>query len=207
MKLNFIQRCAYGNDWEGEVHLPESSIIYKYHEYNKSQQEWYIIVHKLDLNVNWEVKGCAQVREYTLGEYIIFHFVNIIALNWQDVGKESFDKFFTEKFGNTYVYRYKQALYEMEDDSTFGVRFKKVRDEQLLCCYKFREIWDDAEIQCSVVHFKNMITLKDDPHIGFMTLRLCDLQLSAYPNKDKFVISHDDTLYKESFELITKMLY
>ena len=100
----FFQQYNWGPGWDGAINIPDSAVFYNIRPDEKFQ-EWYILIPSNDFNPDTIDKGfgCVQVLYYPLVDYIIVHLNRIIADNWPDVGKESFDSLFDKLFSKVYV--------------------------------------------------------------------------------------------------------
>ena len=182
----FFQQYNWGPGWDGEIVVPDSAIFYNIIP-DKTHQEWYILIPSNDINTLIKDKGCIQVQCYNLMGYTIVHLDNIAADNWPDVGKEEFNRIFTELFSNVYVYRYKQAEYNVRinKDAKYidGIlQTELIHPEVLLKCYRIKELWPKNEVHCSRVCVKDSFNLKDCYFIDESELKLYDIQ----PNSPDF---------------------
>ena len=216
MRYTFEQVYFYGDNWQGEINVPESAKFYKDYTISDAQQNWYVFIPTKDYNNINEVlqNGCIQVHDYQLLDYTILYFKNIKPFeDWPDIGEDAMNKMFSELFADTYIYRYATAQYDVsinKDAKNLDdiVHAELIHPETLLACYKTKCLESDAEIKCTRVNFKHRFELKDDPFIDSITLRLCDIPpQEMYDTKEKLVISHDATLYEQSFNEVTKALF
>ena len=214
MRYTFEQIYFYGDNWQGEIIVPESAKFYKDYTLSDAQQNWYVFIPTKDYN-NVLQNGCIQVRDYQLLDYTILYLKNVKPLeDWPDIGEDAMNKMFSELFADTYIYRYATAHYNVEinkDAKTLDdiIHSELIHPETLLACYKIKSLKSDAEIRCSKVNLKSRVDIEEDfPYIHHTTLRLCDIPpQEMYDNKEKRIISHDATLYEQSFNEVTKALF
>ena len=217
MRYTFEQVYFYGDNWQGEINVPESAKFYNDRTVSKSIQAWYIFIPTKDYgNINEVLQnGCIQVRDYKLLDYTILYLKNIKPFeNWPDIGEDAMNKMFSELFADTYLYRYATAQYNVSinkdaKDLNDIVHSELIYPETLLACYKIKGLESDAEIKCSIVNLRRRFDIGDDfYYIQHVTLRLCDIPpQELYDNKEKLIISQDATLYKQSFKEVTKALF
>jgi hypothetical protein len=217
MRYTFEQICFYGDNWQGEINVPESSKFYKDYTLSCDQQFWYVFIPTKDYNNIKDVlqNGCIQVRHYQLLDYTILYLKNVKPLeDWSDIGKDAMNKLFAELFADTYLYRYATAQYNVsinKDAKTLDeiVHSELLHPETLLACYKIIGLESDAEIKCTKVNLKSRVEPEEDfPYINHTTLRLCDIPpQEMYDKKERLVISQNATLYKQSFKEVTKALF
>ena len=179
-------------------------------------QEWYILIPSNDFNSDTIDKGfgCAQVLYYPLVDYIIVHLNGIVADNWPDVGKESFDSLFDKLFSKVYVYKYKKALYyvNVNEDAVElldMVRMEIASPETLLTCYRIKSLYSNAEVHCTRVNLKERYNLNDECFIDTCELRLCDIepdQMDVFEKHIKYIVSKDPKLYEKSWDTAIKKL-
>lgn len=213
MRYTFEQVYFYGDNWQGEINVPESAKFYKDYTISDNQQNWYIFIPTKDCN-NVLQNGCIQVHDYQLLDYTILYLKNVKPLeDWPDIGEDAMNKMFSELFADTYIYRYATAQYDVsinKDAKNLNdlVHSELIYPETLLACYKIKALSSDAEITCTRVNLKHRIDLKDYPFIDSITLRLCDIPpQESYDSKEKLVLTHDETLYDLSFNEIISKLY
>lgn len=216
MRYIFEQIYFYGDNWQGEINVPESAKFYKDYTLSDDQQNWYVFIPTKDYNNINDIlqNGCIQVRDYKLLDYTILYLKNVKPLEeWPDIGADAMNKMFSELFANTYIYRYATAQYNIEINKDAKnlddiVHSELIHPETLLACYKIKELSYDSEITCTRVNLKHRIELKNDPFIDSITLRLCDIPpQKMYDTKEKLIIGHDATLYEQSFNEVTKTLF
>jgi hypothetical protein len=216
MIYTFEQLYFYGDNWQGEINVPESVKFYKDYTLSNDQQNWYVFIPTKDYgNINDILQnGCIQVDDYQLLDYTILYLKNVKPLeDWPDIGEGAMNKMFSELFADTYIYRYATAQYNVSinkdaKDLNDIVHSELIQPETLLACYKIKELSSDAEITCTRVNLKHRIELKDDPFIDSITLRLCDIPpQDSYDSKEKLILNHDETLYDLSFNEVTSKLY
>lgn len=214
MRYTFEQIYFYGDNWQGEIIVPESAKFYKDYTLSDDQQNWYVFIPTTDYN-NVLQNGCIQVRDYQLLDYTILYLKNIKPLeDWPDIGPCEMNKMFSELFADTYIYRYATAQYNVsinKDAKTLDdiVHSELLYPETLLACYKIKSLESDAEIRCSKVNLKSRVDIEEDiPYIHHTTLRLCDIPpQEMYDTKEKLIINHDATLYEQSFNEVIKELF
>ena len=113
MRYTFEQIYFYGDNWQGEINVPESAKFYKDYTLSDDQQNWYVFIPTKDCN-NVLRNGCIQVHEYQLLDYTILYLKNVKPLeDWPDIGEDVMNKMFSELFADTYVYRYATAQYNV----------------------------------------------------------------------------------------------
>lgn len=193
----FFQQYNWGPGWDGEITIPDSAVFYNMHG-----EEWYILIPSNDIDTVIKDKGCVQVRCYNLLDYTIVYLNNIIAEDWPDVGKAEFDDLFTKLFAGVYVYRYKQAMFEVEFNKNANsldeyVTSKEVSPETLISCKRLVALSSDASVECIRVGLNNQFDLSENYFIDKAEIRLCDMEEFSYDNKFKTVVSTDPTLYNE----------
>ena len=177
-------------------------------------QEWYILIPSNDFDSTTIDKGfgCVQVQYYQLMEYIIVHLNGIVADNWPDVGKESFDSLFSKLFSKIYVYKYKKALYYVNYNVTElldAVHAELASPETLLTCYRIKSLYSGAEVHCTRVNLKERYNLNDECFIDTCELRLCDIepdQMDFFETHIKYIVSKDPKLYEKSWDTVIKKL-
>ena len=214
MRYTFEQVYFYGDNWQGEINVPESAKFYKDYASSENQQNWYVFIPTKDCN-NVLQNGCIQVMDYQLLDYTILYLKNVKPLeDWPDIGEDAMNKMFSELFADTYIYRYATAQYNVsinKDAKTLDdiVHAELIHPEILLACYKIKGLESDAEIKCTKVNLKSRVEPEEEfPHIHHTALRLCDIPpQEMYDNKEKLIISHDATLYEQSFNEVTKALF
>lgn len=214
MRYTFEQIYFYGDNWQGEINVPESAKFYKDYTLSDDQQNWYVFIPTKDCN-NVLQNGCIQVHDYQLLDYTILYLKNVKPLeDWPDIGPYTMNKLFSELFADTYIYRYATAQYNVSinkdaKDLNDIVHSELIHPEILLACYKIKSLESDAEIKCTKVNLKSRVEPEEEfPHIHHTTLRLCDIPpQEMYDSKEKLVISHDATLYEQSFNEVTKALF
>ena len=214
MRYTFEQIYFYGDNWQGEINVPESAKFYKDYALSEEQQNWYVFIPTKDCN-NVLKNGCIQVREYQLLDYTILYLKNVKPFeDWPDIGEDAMNKMFSELFANTYLYRYATAQYNVsinKDAKTLDdiVHSELIHPEILLACYKIKGLESDAEIRCTKVNLKSRVDPEEEfPHIYHTSLRLCDIPpQEMYDKKEKLIISNDATLYEQSFNEVTKALF
>lgn len=217
MRYTFEQLYFYGDNWQGEINVPESAKFYKDYTLSEVQQNWYVFIPTKDYNNINDIlqNGCIQVMDYKLLDYTIIYLKNVKPLeDWPDIGEDAMNQLFSELFADTYIYRYATAQYNVsinKDAKTLDdiVHSELIHPEILLACYKIKGIESDAEIKCTKVNLKSRIDPEEEfPHIHHTTLRLCDIPpQEMYDNKEKLIISNDATLYEQSFNEVTKALF
>ena len=217
MKYTFEQVYFYGDNWQGEINVPESAKFYKDHTLSDDQQYWYIFIPTKDYgNINEVLQnGCIQVRNYKLLDYTILYLKNVKPLeDWPDIGEDAMNKMFAELFADTYLYRYATAQYNVsinKDGKTFDdiVHSELLYPETLLACYKIKSLESDAEIRCTKVNIRSRVEPEEELlYINHAMLRLCDIPpQELYDKKEKLVISQNSTLYEQSFNEVTKALF
>ena len=216
MRYTFEQLYFYGDNWQGEINVPESAKFYKDHALSDDQQNWYVFIPTKDYDTIDDIlqNGCIQVHDYKLLDYTILYLKNVKPLeDWPDIGEEAMNKMFAELFADTYIYRYATAQYNVsinKDAKTLDdiVHSELIHPEILLACYKIKGLESDAEIKCTRVNLKHRFEFKDDTFIDSITLRLCDIPpQELYDTKEKLIISHDATLYEQSFNEVIKELF
>ena len=216
MRYTFEQIYFYGDNWQGEINVPESTKFYKDYTLSDAQQNWYVFIPTKDYDTIEDIlqNGCIQVHDYKLLDYTILYLKNVKPLeDWPDIGEDAMNMMFSELFADTYIYRYATAQYNVSinkdaKDLNDIVHSEFIHPETLLACYKIKALSSDAEITCTRVNLKHRIELKDDPFIDSITLRLCDIPpQELYDTKEKLIISHDATLYEQSFNEVTKALF
>lgn len=211
----FFQQYNWGPGWDGAINIPESAVFYNIRPDEKFQ-EWYILIPLKDFNPDTIDKGfgCIQVQYYQLMDYIIVHLNGIVADNWPDVGKESFDSLFYKLFSNVYVYKYKKALYYVNVNKDAielldMVRMEIASPETLLTCYRIKSLYSNAEVHCTRVNLKERFDLRDDCFIDTCELRLCDVepdQMDVFEKHIKYIVSKDPELYEKSWDIVIKKL-
>lgn len=211
----FFQQYNWGPGWDGAINIPNSAVFYNIRPDEKFQ-EWYILIPTKDFNPDTIDKGfgCVQVLYYPLVDYIIVHLNGIIADNWPDVGKESFDSLFDKLFSKVYVYKYKKALYyvNVNEDAVElldMVRMEIASPETLLTCYRIKSLYSNAEVHCTRVNLKERYNLNDEYFIDTCELRLCDIepnQMDVFERHIKYVVSKDPKLYEKSWDTVIKKL-
>lgn len=209
----FFQQYNWGPGWDGEITVPDSAVFYNIY-LNEKFQEWYILIPSNDFNPNIIDKGfgCIQVQYYQLMDYVIIHLNGIIADNWPDVGKESFDSLFNKLFSNVYIYKYKKALYYVNYNVTElldTVHTELASPETLLTCYRIKSLYSNAEVQCTRVNLKERFNLNDECFIDTCELRLCDIesdQMYVFEKHIKYIVSKDPKLYEKSWDTVIKKL-
>ena len=217
MKYTFEQVYFYGDNWQGEINVPESAKFYKDYTLSDDQQYWYIFIPTKDYgNINEVLQnGCIQVRNYKLLDYTILYLKNVKPLeDWPDIGEDAMNKMFAELFADTYLYRYATAQYNVsinKDGKTFDdiVHSELLYPETLLACYKIKSLESDAEIRCTKVNIRSRVEPEEELlYINHAMLRLCDIPpQELYDKKEKLVISQNSTLYEQSFNEVTKALF
>lgn len=216
MRYTFEQIYFYGDNWQGEINVPESAKFYKDYTLSDDQQNWYVFIPTKDCCL-YDVlqNGCIQVHDYKLLDYTILYLKNVKPLeDWPDIGEEAMNKMFSELFADTYIYRYATAQYSVSinkdaKDLNDIVHSELIYPETLLACYKIKSLESDAEILCSKVNLKSRVDIEEDfPYIHHTTLRLCDIPpQEMYDRKEKLVISRNSTLYEQSFNEVIKALF
>lgn len=217
MKYTFEQVYFYGDNWQGEIDVPESAKFYKDYTLSDDQQNWYVFIPTKDYNNIEDIlqNGCIQVHDYQLLDYTILYLKNVKQLeDWPDIGEDAMNKMFAELFADTYLYRYATAQYNVSinkdaKDLNDIVHSELLHPETLLACYKIKSLESDAEIKCSKVNLKSRIDIDEDfLYIHHTALRLCDIPpQEMYDTKEQLIISHDATLYEQSFNEVTKALF
>lgn len=210
----FFQKYNWGPGWDGELVVPNSGVFYNVAG-DENWQEWYVLIPSNDINTLVREKGCAQVFCYNLVDYTIVHLDNIVADNWPDVGHEKFNLIFNNLFSNVYVYKYKQAMYnvhinENASDVDEVIESELVSPETLLACYRIKFLYSRCEIHCVRVHIKNYLDLKDDYLLDTCELRLCDIQPDRpdfFETNIKIKVTNDPSLYVESRDLVINKLF
>lgn len=214
MKIyKFFQQYNWGPGWNGEINIPDSAVFYNIRPDEKFQ-EWYILIPLNDFNPDIIDKGfgCVQVQYYQLMDYIIVHLNGIVADNWPDVEKESFDSLFSKLFSKIYVYQYKKALYYVNYNVTGlldTVRTELASPETLLTCYRIKSLYSNAEVQCTRVNLKERYNLNDECFVDTCELRLCDIepdQMGVFEKHIKYIVSKDPKLYEQSWDIVIKKL-
>ena len=162
----FFQKYNFGPGWDGEITVPDSAVFYNIYE-----GEWYILIPSNDIN-------------------------GVITEDWPDIEKVEFDDLFTKLFANVYVYRYKQAMFDVEFNRNANsldeyVTSKEVSPETLISCRRLVELSSAALINCIRVGLNNQFDLREDYFIDKSEIRLCDMQEFSYDNKFKTVVSTD----------------
>ena len=209
----FFQQYNWGPGWDGTINIPDSAVFYNICPDEKFQ-EWYILIPSSDFNPDTIDKGfgCVQVLYYPLVDYIIVHLNGIIADNWPNVGKESFDSLFDKLFSKVYVYKYKKALYYVNYNVTElldAVHAELASPETLLTCYRIKSLYSGAEIHCTRVNLKERCNLNDECFIDTCELRLCDIepdQMDVFEKHIKYIVSKDPKLYEKSWDTAIKKL-
>lgn len=211
----FFQQYNWGPGWDGAINIPDSAVFYNIRPDEKFQ-EWYILIPSNDFNPDTIDKGfgCVQVLYYPLVDYIIVHLNEIIADDWPDVGKESFDSLFDKLFSKVYVYKYKKALYyaNVNEDAVElldMIRMEIASPETLLTCYRIKSLYSNAEVHCTQVNLKERYNLNDEYFIDTCELRLCDIepdQMDVFEKHIKYIVSKDPKLYEKSWDTAIKKL-
>lgn len=204
---NFRQVYFYGDDWDGElINIPESAIFYRYYVISETQEEWYIVIPKDDF-VDYEGKGCVQVRDYDFLEYKIIHLHDIKPYGeWPDVGDVGFYERMGDFFKTCYVYESIPEQYRLIDN--FDFEFEKVTDPQLCATYRVKGLSGDGELSCTGVILYDPIYKKAEYAIVETELRLCDIQEGAYdPLHLKREVTHSCLKYEKAFNQVTEKLF
>lgn len=211
----FFQQYNWGSGWNGEINIPESAVFYNIYSDEKFQ-EWYILIPSNDFNPDIIDKGtgCVQVQHYQLTDYVIIHFNGIIADNWPNVGKESFDSLFDKLFSKVYIYKYKKALYyvNVNEDAIKlldMVHMEIASPETLLTCYRIKSLYSNAEVHCTRVNLKERYDLNDECFVDTCELRLCDIepdQVDLFETHIKYIVSKDSKLYEKGWDTVIKKL-
>lgn len=210
---NFFQQYNWGDGWEGEIIVPDSAVFYNICP-NKTHQEWYILIPSNDIITLIKDKGCIQVKCYNLKDYTIVHLDNIVVNNWPDIGKEAFDKLFTKLFSDVYVYRYKQAEYNVHinkdaKDIDSIIQTELIHPEILLKCYRIKELYPKCEVHCSRVCVKDQFNLNDHYFIDESELSLYNIQTDTfdfYDTRERIEVSNDSTIYDTTVKLVFEKL-
>lgn len=214
MRYTFEQVYFYGDNWQGEINVPESAKFYKDYTLSNDQQNWYVFIPTKDCN-NVLQNGCIQVHYYELLDYTILYLKNVKPLeNWPDIGEDAMNKMFSELFADTYIYRYATAQYNVsinKDAKTLDdiIHSELIHPEILLACYKIKGLESDAEIKCTKVNLRCRAGHDEELlQINHAALRLCDIPpQEMYDSKEKLIISNDSTLYEQMFNEVTKSLF
>ena len=214
MRYTFEQVYFYGDNWQGEINVPESAKFYKDYTLSDDQQNWYVFIPTKDCN-NVLQNGCIQVHYYELLDYTILYLKNVKPLeNWTDIGEDAMNKMFSELFADTYIYRYATAQYNVsinKDAKTLDdiIHSELIHPEILLACYKIKGLESDAEIKCTKVNLRCRVGHDEELlQINHASLRLCDIPpQEMYDSKEKLIISNDSTLYEQMFNEVTKALF
>lgn len=201
-KYKFYQNYPFGLGWDGEIDVPDSAIFYNIKRDEKSE-EWYILIPSNDINTLVKDRGCCQVRCYNLMDYTIVHLDNITTRDWPDIGKEEFDKVFDELFSNVYIYKYRQAEYQIKinNDATSiddVVESKEVTPETLLACYRICSLSTGASVKCIRICVANMFNLTENYSMDITDFRLCDMQDKYSTDRLRTVVSDNSTLYMQT---------
>ena len=215
----FRQAYFYGDDWDGSlINIPDSAVFYKMSVLSETQEEWYIMISKKDIILNDEDdditdilfgKGCAQVGEYEFFDYYIIHLNNIKPYgDWNDVGKNEFNSKFKDYFESCYVYEYIPEKYELIDDNTLDFKFNKISEKKLCSVYRLKGIASDASYIVTKIDLLLPIVNTEMYCISENTLGMHLLEKDCYdPLHLKRVVTHDDSIYRENFNLVINKLY
>lgn len=205
----FEQVYLWGDNWIGELNLPDNAIFYKCDGDNQKQQSWLIVINKNDFNDDeMLVKGCCQVDLYDFDIYTILSLNNIQPQGWNSVNID----IILDIFNGYYVNEYKLDIPNKVDDLASIIDdFCKNPDKYKKIIASYKIIGPDFEsgaLRCHKISVGSWVDYCPDINaiMADAKISLNEIDNISGTTKTKFVLSKDNTIYNNCLNKIINIV-